>query len=99
MDYQNEVGDVLGSLAMRALSENRVCNKPLIKLGHKPESQSVPASADSHRTSSIPSLDTSNYQDGHFFDRGDLLINGLYNKQTDCVISIRVTDTDSSNAR
>ena len=90
----NEVRDVAGSLAMQALSPNRVRDEPLIIIGHDSTGSTAPASATTHGPSPPTPPATPTHQDGALFDRGDLLINGLYEKQTACVIDVRVTDTD-----
>ena len=58
----------------------------------------MPAHARTHTTSNLPSTtsnNTNNANDDKFFERGDILIHGFYEKQTSCIIDVRVTDSDS----
>ena len=95
----NEVRDECGALAIQALSANRVRDEPKIVIGHDNERSQAPASANTHGTTSNPSPPTPTHHDGHFFDRGDLLVQGLWDKHTACVLDIRVTDTDQPSYR
>ena len=91
--HHNEVRDECGALAVQAMSANRVRDEPKIVISHS-ENTSAPASANTHGTTPPPNPITPTHQDGHFFDRGDLLVRGLWEKNTACVLDIRVTDTD-----
>ena len=75
------------------MSANRVRDKPKIVISHS-ESTTATASESTHGTTPPPNPITPTYQDGHFFDCGDLLVQGLWEKNTACVLDIRVTDTD-----
>ena len=93
----NEVRDEIAHLATLALSSSRVRDEPIINIGlHARETKFQNAQ---HVHSSSPSQPANTHspphQDGNFFDRGDLLIHGLFEKQTSCILDIRVTDTDS----
>ena len=72
----NEVRDECGALAVQAMSANRVRDEPKIVISHS-ENTSAPASANTHGTTPPPNPITPTHQDGHFFDRGDLLVHSL----------------------
>ena len=93
----NEVREEIAHLATLALRSSRVRDEPIINIGlHARETKFQNAQ---HVQSSSPSQPANTpsppHQDGKFFDRGDLLIHGLFEKQTSCILDIRVTDTDS----
>lgn len=92
VDCHNEVKDEYGALVLQAMNTNHVRDKPKIIIGHS-ESKSAPASANTHGTTPPPNPTTSTHQDGIFFDRENLLVRGLWDKNTGCVLDIRVTDT------
>ena len=83
----NEIRDELAYLATLATSSNRVRDEPYINIGRNTEGNGVPAHAN---------VDTSraNPPAGKDFERGDVLVHGLFDRNTSCIIDVRVTDTD-----
>ena len=96
----NEIRDEAGAIAIQVLSPNRVCDKPKI-VTSSPNSPGVgaPASATVHGPSSTPESPPPTHKDGNFFDRGELLVRGLYDKITEFIIDVCVTDTDQPSYR
>jgi hypothetical protein len=87
-DY--EIRDELADLAIKAIIPSAVRNKPLIHA-------SCPAIK-------MPELDpqdqpalSRNLQKSRGESRGDVSIRGLWNRGTDCIIDVRVTDTDAKS--
>ena len=96
----NEIRDEAGAIAIQALSPNRVRDEPkIVTSSHNSPGVGAPASAAVHGPSSTPPSPPFTHKDGHFFDRGDLLVRGLYDKSTECIIDVRVTDTDQPSYR
>ena len=85
----NETKDELAELATLATSSNRVRDEPLIKIGRNTEGTGVPVHA--NVDSSKPNPPTGKEKD---LLRGDVLIHGLYDRSTSCIIDVQVTDTD-----
>jgi len=94
----NEVRDELAYIATLATTSSRVRDEPLIQVSHNTTSNGLPRSAHTQQTTPAPTPN-SVHVDGHWFDRGDLLIHGLYEKQTSCILDVRVTDTDQPSYR
>ena len=94
----NEVRDELAYLATLATSSSRVRDEPLIQICHSTRSTGLPGAARTQQSTPAPTPNTV-HVDGHWFDRGDLLIHGLYEKQTSCILDVRVTDTDQPSYR
>ena len=83
----NEIRDELAYLATLATSSNRVRNEPYINIGHNTEGNGVPAHANVNTSRANPPT-------GKDFERGDVLVHGLFDRNTSCIIDVRVTDTD-----
>ena len=83
----DELKDEIAELATMATSSNRVRDEPKIKVGRDTTETGVPSKAN---------IDSSrkNPPSGKEFERGDVLIHGLYDRHTSCIIDVRVTDTD-----
>ena len=83
----DELKDEIAELATMATSSNRVRDEPKIKVGRDTTDTGVP---------SMANIDSSrkNPPSGKEFERGDVLIHGLYDRHTSCIIDVRVTDTD-----
>ncbi len=76
----NEVRDELMDLARRAFGNSAVRTEPLIFPGRAAPSSTGPAAS----RPSVPSD-----------ERGDVLIRGLWERGTDCILDIHVTNTDA----
>ena len=87
----NEVRDELADLAAKAFVPSAVRDEPRIHTSRPSESTS--ATADTNSPVSR------NLQNSQNEDRGDLLIRGLWERGTDCILDIRVTDTDAKSNR
>ena len=83
----NEIRDELAYLATLATSSNRVHDEPYINIGRNTEVNGVPAHANVDTSRANPAA-------GKDFERGDVLIHGLFDRKTSCIIDVRVTDTD-----
>jgi hypothetical protein len=84
----NELRDETADLAAKAFIPSAIRNEPL-------NYTSCPAVK-------MPALDphpsvTLNMHKNRSADRGDLSICGLWQRQTDCIIDVRVTDTDAKS--
>ena len=86
---RDKIKDELAELATLATSSNSVRDEPLIKIGRVTEGTGVLAHA--NIDSSKPNPPTGREKD---LLRGDVLIHGLYDRSTSCIIDVRVTDTD-----
>ena len=84
----DELKDELANLAILATSPNRVRDEPKINIGRDTEGNGVPACAN------IDSSTPNPYSNDKQFERGDILVHGLYDRSTSCIIDVRVTDTD-----
>ena len=98
----NEVKVEKGGIFIQDLGSNRVCDEPKIITYRETPDSEMPILVRSHPSPSKLRLDPSNpsptppppsHKHGHFFDYGDLLIQGLWKKQTVCVINTRVINT------
>ena len=79
--------------ASKALTPSAVPVEPLIHLDSTParEQEAQPA----------PNANPNHFKDHNANDgkRGDILIRGLFNRGTDCILDVRVTDLDSKSYR
>ena len=87
MGRHNEIRDELAALAILATNPNRVRDEPIIKIGRDSEKAGVPAFANVDSSHPNPTNEKQ-------FERGDVLVHGLYDRHTSCIIDVRVTDTD-----
>jgi hypothetical protein len=85
----NEIRDELGDIAAKAFIPSAIRNEPLIH-------SSCPAVKMPVLVPTHPSV-TLNLRKNRNADRGDLSIRGLWQRQTDCIIGVRVTDTDAKS--
>ena len=83
------IKDELAELATLATSSNRVRDEPLVKIGRNTEGTDVLTHASFD--CSKPNPPTEKEKD---LLRGDVLIHGLYDRNTSCIIDVQVTDTD-----
>ncbi len=79
----NEIRDELNDLATKALSPSAVRDEPLIHHSRSSKSESVEVTKDNP----VQRLFRTNRNE----DRGDILIRGLWERGTDCIIDVRVT--------
>ncbi len=79
----NEIRDELSDLASKAFTPSAVRDEPKIHLSRPAEKKTTLAQP--NPSVMKPPSD----------DRGDLLIRGLWIRGTDCIIDVRVTDTDA----
>ena len=93
----DEVRDECGALAIQAMSANRVNDEPKIVIGHDNDRAQPFAFANTHGTASTPSPSTPPNHNSHFFDRGDLLVQGLWDKSTANILDIWVMDMEQSS--
>ena len=90
----NKVINKTGAIAIQVLSQNRVCDEPkIVTSSHNSPSVGAPANAKVHGPSFNSPSPLHTHQDGHFFDRGDLFVRGLYDKITQCIVFC-IIDTD-----
>ena len=89
----DEVVDQLGQLCTQALTKSSVHAEPIISKGCiEEQNKDLKAQKDKRTTTT-----TSNNQKSPTAPkelRGDLIIRGLWEKGTDCIVDVRVTDTD-----
>eukprot|EP00978_Attheya_sp_CCMP212_P020225 scaffold57622_cov65-Attheya_sp.AAC.2 len=85
----NEVKDELGYLAGIATSSNAVRDEPLINQGH-----AATGGAAANANANPQPNDQQATPEGL---RGDLLVRGVWSKQTSCIIDVRICDTDSNS--
>ena len=83
----DEIKDEIAELATMATSSNRVRDEPIIKIGRDTNGKGVPSKANVDCSRANPPT-------GKEFERGDVLVHGLYDRHTSCIIDVRVTDTD-----
>jgi hypothetical protein len=89
----NEVRDELAHLATKAFTPSAVRNEPLICSGRVAEQVKVLAPKDDNQPN--PTTKEAAPED----ERGDLLIRGFWTRGTDCILDVRVTDTDAKSYR
>ena len=85
----NEIRDEVADLAAKAFIPSAIRNEPLIN-------SSCPAVKMPDLVPNQPSV-TRNLHKNKGELRGDLLIRGLWARGTDCIIDVRVTDTDAKS--
>jgi hypothetical protein len=85
----NEVKDELGYLAGIATSSNAVRDEPLINQGH-----AATGGAAVNANANPQPNDQQATPEGL---RGDLLVRGIWSKQTSCIIDVCICDTDSNS--
>jgi hypothetical protein len=83
----NEIQDELVHLAGKALTPSAICNKPLI---HPCRAAEKITTCPTKPTSDKPASED---------DRGDILLHGFWARGTDCIVDVRVTDTDAKSYR
>jgi hypothetical protein len=86
----NEIRDELVNLAGKALTPSAVRDEPLIKPSRVKESEKDTPIKD---TSQEKTEQTATGED----ERGDLLIRGFWARGTDCILDVRVTDSDAKS--
>ena len=84
----NEVRDELGEIAALAFAPNAIRDEPKIFPSHGASTTSTPA---------MTSAQVLTHTSKNDKERGDLLIRGLWTKGTDCIIDVRITDTDAKS--
>jgi hypothetical protein len=84
----NEIRDELGFLATLATTSSSVRDEPLIHTG---------LNAIVRGTAAQQAGPNSTGRNEENAERGDLLIRGLWTKQTSCIVDVRVTDTDAAS--
>ena len=89
----NEVASQLGQLCAHALPKSSVHAEPLIQPGHYCNDKATPTA---QTTTQSPSTQTSSSTTTNLpsDERGDLLVRGFWRTSTDCIIDVRLTDTD-----
>jgi hypothetical protein len=80
----NEIQDELIHLAEKAFTPSAVRDKPLIR-GRSTE-----------KVDECPVRQTSANQPAKEDDRGDILLQGFWARGTECIVDVRVTDTDAA---
>ena len=89
----DEVASQLGQLCAHALSHSSVHAEPLISPGHYSKTQDQ-ASTQPTTPSTSTNTPTPPTPETPPEERGDLLIRGFWQKSTDCIVDVRITDTD-----
>ena len=82
----------LGQLCAQVFPKSAVHAEPIIQPGHytKDSTKTQPQTT-TQSTSTTPSTTTDNLPSD---ERGDLLIRGFWSSSTDCIVDVRLTDTD-----
>lgn len=90
LSRHDEIRDEICDLASRALKPSSVRDEPKIHLSRPQEEMKAKKSQSPiHR----------NLRKSQSDERGDILIRGLWDRGTDCIIDVRITDTDSKSQR
>ena len=76
------------NLAILSTSFNRVRDELRINIDHNIDRNGVPV------YTNIDSSNPNPYRNNKQFERGNILVHGLYDWSTSCIIDVRVTDTD-----
>jgi hypothetical protein len=87
----DEIRDELIDLASKTFSPSAVRDEPKIQKSRNPEVKSD----EENKDNSMKRLFRNNRNE----DRGDILIRGLWERGTDCIIDVRVTDVDAKSNR
>ncbi len=85
----NEIRDELADLAAKAIIPSAIRNEPLIH-------SSCPAVKMTESAQAPPAVTRNLYKNREEL-RGDLCIRGFWTRGTDCIIDVRVTDTDAKS--
>jgi hypothetical protein len=88
----NEIRDELSGLASKAFSPSAVCDEPRIHTSRAAERRS------NHGKPVSPAVKRL-FQNNCTEDRGNILVQGLWARGTDCIIDVRITDVDSKSQR
>jgi hypothetical protein len=89
--HRNEVSDVLADLGMKALTPSAVRDEPHIH----PNSHKLEKSDQKLPENPVQYCKSKSNDE----DQGDLLIRGLWQNGTDCIIDVRVTDINANSQR
>eukprot|EP00978_Attheya_sp_CCMP212_P047372 scaffold421334_cov62-Attheya_sp.AAC.3 len=84
----NKVKDELGFLATLATSPNAVCDDPFIFPGRAANGEG------NCESNSCPHVQSSTNNEG---DQGDLLLRGIWERQTHCVVDVCIANVDSGS--
>lgn len=90
----DDVASEFGHLCAKALSPGRISYEPLINICRDTTAEAVTAEANqipATNTNTTPATDNKN--------RGDVKVAGFWRRGTDCILDVRVTDTDSRSYR
>ena len=87
----NEIRDELSYMASRAITPSAVRDEPLINNSRTAVGEKA---NEMPETNPVVSRNLNKSKDG---DRGDVLIRGLWAHGTDCIIDVRVTNTDAKS--
>ena len=94
MGRHDDVKDEVAYLAALATNAGSVRDEPIINIGRATPS-GLPAHASISSTNNVGPASTHLPPNPPSQDRGDILIRSLFGKSTDCVIDVRVTDSDA----
>ena len=89
MFRHNEIRDELVNLASRAFTPSAVRDEPLI---YGRANENMKTTPNKNTNQNIDKEDATGED-----ERGDLLIRGFWTAGTDCILDVRVTDTDSNS--
>ena len=87
----DEISATLGQLCVQALGKSTVYAEPRINYIRQPKTDDSPS--DSTTNSNTPPQPTLPSD-----ERGDLLVKNVWSPGTDCIIDVRMTDTDSASS-
>jgi hypothetical protein len=85
----NEIRDELVHMAGKAMTPSAIRDEPLIRPGRVAENVKAPP------TKCTPNQSPGTPATGE--DRGDLLLRGFWARGTECIVDVRVTDTDAKS--
>ena len=89
----NKIRDEIAYIATLAVNSSIVREEPKINIIHDTRKSGLPVQARAQQEIP-PSAPVLIHEDGQYFDRGDVLNYGLWDKQTLCIIDVRVIDTN-----
>ena len=98
----NEVRDALGHLASMAFSPKAVSTEPLIYIGcpaNRGEAKETATATGTSTSGELLATERTQTPSGNWNDRGDVMVRGLWYHQTDCILDVRITDTDAKSQR